>query len=176
VKRASDLMSPYVGQTEHNMAEMFREGALDRAVLLLDEADSFLRPRSEAVRSWEVTQVNEMLTQMEAYRGVFIATTNRLEAVDEAALRRFDLKVGLTWLAEEPRWLLFQQLCQELGIPAGDGLPSPLKALHHLTPGDFATVLRQSRFRPVSHSEELLERLQKECALKPVERQRAIGF
>ena len=34
-------------------------------MLIFDEADSFLFDRREAVRSWEVTQVNEMLTWME---------------------------------------------------------------------------------------------------------------
>jgi SpoVK/Ycf46/Vps4 family AAA+-type ATPase len=43
VKQASDLMSKYVGETEQNMAAMFREAEAEKAVLLLDEADSFCR-------------------------------------------------------------------------------------------------------------------------------------
>jgi transitional endoplasmic reticulum ATPase len=38
-------------------------------MLLLDEADSFLSERQSAKNSWEVTAVNEMLTQMERLRG-----------------------------------------------------------------------------------------------------------
>uniref|UniRef100_UPI0023EF7414 ATP-binding protein n=1 Tax=Metallibacterium scheffleri TaxID=993689 RepID=UPI0023EF7414 len=90
---ASDLLSMWVGGTERAIAAAFQEAERDRAILMLDEVDSFLRQRSRAVHSWEITAVNELLTQMERYDGCFIATTNRLEDVDEAALRRFDLKI-----------------------------------------------------------------------------------
>ena len=48
-------------------------------MLLLDEVDSFLQDRRQARQSWEVTLVNEMLTQMETFHGIFIASTNRLD-------------------------------------------------------------------------------------------------
>jgi SpoVK/Ycf46/Vps4 family AAA+-type ATPase len=62
-------------------------------VLLLDEADSFLRSRRLAERNYEVTEVNEMLQGMERFAGVFICTTNLFEDLDEAALRRFTFKI-----------------------------------------------------------------------------------
>src|SRR5208283_6048351 len=64
VKRASDLVSKYLGDTETNLCAMFDEAAADEAILLLDEADSFLQDRALAQRQWEVTEVNELLTQM----------------------------------------------------------------------------------------------------------------
>ena len=75
VRRASDLLSCWVGATEQNIARAFEEARKDDAVLLIDEADSFLQDRRGAGHSWEVTQVNEVLTQMENFEGVFIATT-----------------------------------------------------------------------------------------------------
>mgnify|MGYP002145016340 CR=1 FL=1 len=45
VRQASDLMGKYVGETEQNMAAMFREAETENAILLLDEADSFLLDR-----------------------------------------------------------------------------------------------------------------------------------
>lgn len=50
VRRTSDLLSPYVGETEQNLAHMFRAATNDGAVLLLDEADSFFRDRRGADR------------------------------------------------------------------------------------------------------------------------------
>lgn len=76
-----------------NIASAFSEAERDNAVLLIDEVDSFLRDRRDAKASWEVTQVNEMLTQMEQFQGVLIASTNLIEGFDQAALRRFDLKL-----------------------------------------------------------------------------------
>jgi SpoVK/Ycf46/Vps4 family AAA+-type ATPase len=58
-------------------------------VLLLDEADSFMQSRKDAVRNYEVSEVNEMLQGMERFNGIFICTTNLFDRLDEAALRRF---------------------------------------------------------------------------------------
>ncbi|WP_306456501.1 ATP-binding protein [Pseudomonas sp. LJDD11] len=91
-KRVSDLVSPYVGMTEQNLAGAFEQAQQQDAVLLLDEVDSFLQDRRKARQSWEITAVNEMLTQMESYRGLFIASTNLIADLDQASLRRFDLQ------------------------------------------------------------------------------------
>ena len=48
-------MSKYVGETQQNMAAMFREAEQEKTVLLLDEPDSFLQRRALAQRSYEVS-------------------------------------------------------------------------------------------------------------------------
>lgn len=40
---------------------MFNEARTEKAVLLLDEADSFLRSRKSAEHRWEASQTNELL-------------------------------------------------------------------------------------------------------------------
>lgn len=150
VKRASDLMSPFVGENEQNIALAFRQAAQDGALLLIDEVDSFLQDRRGAQRGWEVSLVNEMLTQMESFPGVFIASTNLMTGLDQAALRRFDLKVKFDFLRPEQVWELLRRHCIALnfGTPQPDLLPRVMR-LFQLTPGDFAAVLRQHRFRPI---------------------------
>ena len=64
-KRASDLLSMWVGESEKEIANAFAAARTQGAMLAIDEADSLLADRRGAVRSWEVTQVNEMLTWME---------------------------------------------------------------------------------------------------------------
>ena len=93
LKKASDLLSMWVGESEQNIAQAFSEAEQKGAILVLDEVDSFLQDRSGAYHSWEVTQVNEMLTQMESFQGIFIATTNFMTNLDKASIRRFDMKV-----------------------------------------------------------------------------------
>jgi transitional endoplasmic reticulum ATPase len=104
VKRASDLMSMYVGGSERAVAEAFAQAREDNAVLLVDEVDSFLQDRRGAQHSWESTMVNEMLTQMEAFPGIFVASTNLMDNLDPAALRRFDIKVKFGYLTAEQAW------------------------------------------------------------------------
>ena len=176
VKRASDLLSMWVGGTEKLLAAMFEEARNERAVLLLDEADSFLQDRGKAQRSWEVTQVNEMLTQMEAFEGIFIASTNLMDQFDTAALRRFDVKVRFDYLRQEQAWIMFQDAAARLGIETEPVMKGSLAHLGNLTPGDFATVLRQARLNRPKDARQLLNRLEAECQVKPDHRRKPIGF
>ena len=176
VKRASDILSPYVGMAEKNIARMFDEARAEGAVLLLDEADSLLRDRQGAQRSWEVTQVNEMLTQMEGFRGIFIASTNLMDSLDSAAMRRFDARIRLGYLAPAQAWLMFGELAASLTLVAPGSLEREVAALQVLAPGDFAQVARLSRLdRPVD-ARELLTRLRQACDVKRELARRSIGF
>lgn len=167
IKRASDLMSMWVGENEKNIARAFREAGQEGAMLLIDEVDSFLQDRRGAQRSWEVSQVNEMLTQMESFSGVFIASTNLMTALDQAALRRFDLKVKFDFLRPEQAAELLRRYCGYLHLPAPQlDLLTRIMHLQRLTPGDFAAVLRQHRFRPIQSSATLVSALEAECAVK----------
>jgi len=145
----------WIGQSEKNIARMFEEAEQNEAVLLLDEADSFLRERRSARASWEVTQVNELLTQMESFTGIFICSTNLMDSFDEASLRRFDLKVRFDTLTAEQRWEMFKQVLMDGGsqIPESEDDLQSLKTrvqehLEGVTPGDFAMVLRKIRLTP----------------------------
>ena len=179
VKRASDLLGSYVGMTEKNIAGMYRQAQDEGAVLLLDEADSFLRDRVGARQSWEVTQVNEMLTQMESYEGVFICSTNLVDNLDPASLRRFDFKIYLDYLKADQTWVLFQQILKDQGtaITANNRWKEKLSRYSNLTPGDFATVLRQNRLCKASlNAESLFSGLTRESALKCKNKSTGIGF
>lgn len=176
-KKASDILGPYVGMSEEHIAGAFREAEQEGALLLIDEVDSFLRDRRSAERSWEVTLVNEMLTQMESFAGIFIASTNLMQGIDQAALRRFDLKICFGYLRPEQAWQLFLSQCKNLAHqkPAAH-LKNLIGYMKLLTPGDFAAVNRQQRFKAVSSPEALVEALKAECALKDGQGIRNIGF
>jgi len=179
VRQTSDIASKYVGETEQNMAKMFEEASSEGAVLLLDEADSFLRSRRLAERNYEITEVNEMLQGMERFTGVFICTTNLFEELDEAALRRFTFKVRFQPLTSEQRLRMF--VVEAMG---GDETRLTgeqrhrLLALDHLVPGDFAAVQRQvDILAQVLEPDEFLCQLEGEHRVKPdVRHRRGIGF
>jgi SpoVK/Ycf46/Vps4 family AAA+-type ATPase len=179
IRQASDIVSKFVGETEQNMARMFDDAQSEQAVLLLDEADSFLRSRRMAERNYEVSEVNEMLQGMERFAGVFICTTNLFDELDEAALRRFTFKIRFRPLTAAQRERMF--VAEALGGDAGlldDEQRSRLAQLDLLTPGDFAAVRRQidvlgEAFTPA----EFLSQLESEHRVKPEVRQRrGIGF
>jgi SpoVK/Ycf46/Vps4 family AAA+-type ATPase len=181
VKRASDILGPFVGQTEANIAEMFREARAESAVLLLDEADSFFQDRRGASQHWEVTQVNELLVQMESFDGLFICSTNLFENLDQASLRRFTLKIRFDSLRPEQRWELFGRTLQSLGHEApaetAPTLRRGLDALENLTPGDFATIRRQATMLGSAvDAGALLRALERESRAKPNARRGPLGF
>lgn len=173
---ASDLMSKWVGESEKNIAAAFHRAERDNSLLLIDEVDSFLQDRAHARQPWELSMVNEMLTRMESYSGIFIASTNLMDGLDPAALRRFDLKVCFGYLLPEQAVALFERYCLTLGLasPAEPDLWC-LRSLCLLTPGDFAAVARQHRFRPLTSPARFVLALQYECSLKE-KGERAIGF
>ncbi|OGT88387.1 MAG: hypothetical protein A2286_08140 [Gammaproteobacteria bacterium RIFOXYA12_FULL_61_12] len=170
VKRASDLLSMWVGGSEQNIAAMFREAEQEGAVLVLDEADGLLADRRDASRNWEITQVNEMLTQMEEFDGIFICTTNLLERLDSASLRRFAFKVRFDYLKPHQSQLLFEETWRRFNPeaePLDAILSQRLARLENLTPGDFAAVARQ--WAALGKSPEvgaLVAALEEECRIK----------
>ncbi len=177
LKKGSDLISKWVGGTEKNIADAFEEAKEEKAVLIFDEVDSFLTDRSTAQRSWEVTQTNEMLVQMENFDGIFIATTNLLENLDSASLRRFDLKLEFEYLKSEQVWEIFLSYCKELKLDKPtQTLKQKVENINYLTHGDFAAILRQNRFRPINNSHELFFRLEDEIKVKRVNSNGVVGF
>ncbi len=179
IKQASDLMSKYVGETEQNMAAMFKEAELEKAVLLLDEADSFLQDRRGAQRTYEVTEVNEMLQGMERYAGIFICTTNLLESLDQAALRRFTFKIKFKPLTAGQRETMFvtEALAGDVALLTPE-LRARLAQLAQICPGDFAAVKRQTDILAATFTaDEFMSQLEAEHRIKPEVREaRSMGF
>ncbi len=179
VRQASDLMSKYVGETEQNMAAMFREAEAENAILLLDEADSYLQDRRGAQRNHEISEVNEMLQGMERFHGIFICTTNLMDRIDQAALRRFTFKIQFKPLTGAQRQTLFvTDACAGDAARLAPDLENRLSHLDQLCIGDFAAVQRQASILDV-HMEpvEFLEQLEAEHRIKPEVREaRGMGF
>ena len=137
-KRASDILGPYVGQSERNIASSFEEAREANAFLVFDEADSLLYDRRDATRSWEITQVNEMLTWMEDHPLPICFTTNLMDRMDQASLRRFTFHVRFEFLDRQAlarAWRVFFGL----STPPSGGL-----VYLNLTPGDFAKARKQA--------------------------------
>jgi SpoVK/Ycf46/Vps4 family AAA+-type ATPase len=179
IRQASDLSSKFVGETEQNMARMFEDAGNEEAVLLLDEADSFLRSRRRAERNYEITEVNEMLQGMERFAGVFICTTNLFDDLDEAALRRFTFKIRFHPLTRAQRERMFVSEALAGDAQAlSDEQRHRLIVLDQLALGDFAAVQRQVEILGQTFDPDaFLAQLESEHRVKPgVRERRDIGF
>jgi transitional endoplasmic reticulum ATPase len=166
-KRASDLLSMWVGGTEKNIAAAFKEAKSEKAFLLIDEADSMLQDRSNAQHSWEITQTNEMLTWMEAHDFPFACTTNLMGNLDRASLRRFTFKCKFDYLSTNQNQYAFEYFFNN---------PAPKEIAHFtsLTPGDFVVVKKMAKVLNPD-IDGLVDLLRKECEVKP-DTSNPIGF
>ena len=158
-----------VGETEKGIARVFEEAADRRAMLVLDEADALLRDRAGARAGWEVSQVAEMLSRMEAAEHPFACTTNLMDSLDPATLRRFLFKVEFRPLSAAGARAMFRAA---LGVEP----PAGLDALDGLAPGDFALVARKARVLGVGDPGGLLALLRAESEAKSGGRRVRVGF
>ena len=146
LKRCSDLLGPYVGQTERLIAEAFEEAESTDSILLFDEADSFFADRAGAKQSWERTQVNEFLTQMEEFSGICICTTNLRKIMDPAMQRRFHIITEFKALNEDGITTLLKSFFGKYKF--NDGQIQELAKFNTVTPGDFGSLKNKMRFIP----------------------------
>ena len=172
IKRASEILNCFVGGTEQNIREMFREAEEKKAILFLDEADSFLQERSGADHSWEVTQVNELLTQMENFKGIFIAATNFNNNLDSASRRRFSLKIKFNYLQPDGIAKVWQAFFPKIECP------QEARELKSLAPGDFNAVYGTFRYYDESEitAENILQALLHEIECKDTREGRRMGL
>ena len=169
LKRASDLLDMFVGNSEKQIARAFAEAQDREAFLIFDEADSLLGDRRHATRSWEISQVNEMLTWMERHPLPFACTTNLQERLDPASLRRFTFKCCFDYMDETQVKEAFQHFFgMELTTAAG---------LSRLTAGDFAVVRRKAEVLGLgANAGDLCDLLGQEMACKEGDKNKSIGF
>jgi SpoVK/Ycf46/Vps4 family AAA+-type ATPase len=180
IKSAAEILDAFIGNTEKNIVAAFAEASSSKSILLLDEVDSFLQNRSTSRHHWEVAHVNQFLTAMEQYEGILICTTNLLESLDPATLRRFDLKVSLNYLASEQALLmalnLFSGLSVKLKAADRGRLASAIAGLE-LSHGDFAALYRRySVLKSTPTVDTLVSDLKLETSFREKGAQRPIGF
>jgi SpoVK/Ycf46/Vps4 family AAA+-type ATPase len=138
LKRASDLLSRFVGGSEKAIAAAFTEARERGAFLIIDEADGLLADRRAATQAWEVTQVNELLTWMEQHPLPFACTTNLPERLDPACQRRFLVKIAFAALDPARAEAAFARFFHRAA-------PRAIATLPPLVPADFALAARKAR-------------------------------
>jgi SpoVK/Ycf46/Vps4 family AAA+-type ATPase len=108
-----------------------------------------------------------------------VCTTNLMDRIDQAALRRFTFKIRFKPLTAVQREKMFvtEALNGDASLLA-DEARGRLARLDQLCPGDFAAVKRQVDILAAQFSAaEFLEQLEAEHRIKPEVREaRSIGF
>ena len=138
LQRTSNIISPFVGMTEQNIAMAFDEADRNDSILLFDEADSFFADRGMAQHSWDRTMVNEFLTQMEEFSGILICTTNLRNIMDPAMQRRFHILTEFKPLTKNGIESLLDKFFPDKNF--SDFEIEKLSSYETVTPGDFGSL------------------------------------
>lgn len=113
----SSVVSRWVGETEKNLREIFDAAEGGSAVILFDEADSLFGSRGDVKQAQDRfanQEVAFLLQRLEVFEGCAILTTNLLDNIDEAFLRRFGAVIEFPLPGIPERIRLWEQ-----SIPAG---------------------------------------------------------
>lgn len=128
----SSVISKYIGETEKQLSEIFREAQSSNAILFFDEADAIFGKRSEvkdAHDRYANVEVAYLLQKMEEYEGIVVLATNFRKNIDDAFTRRIHYIVEFPFPEEKYRERIWRTL-----IPAGAPLANDV---------DFGFLARQ---------------------------------
>jgi SpoVK/Ycf46/Vps4 family AAA+-type ATPase len=162
--RCSDVLDKYVGSSEKNIARLFRESEEKGAILFFDEVDSLLINRSSLTQSWEIQQVNELLTQIEYFSNPFFAATNFSSRLDAAVNRRFDFKLCFEYMTSPQVLKLYNSFLVKSDCSIE--IKAELLKMKHLAPGDFAILARRQKICKTLSQEQHRHTLKSENAGK----------
>jgi hypothetical protein len=117
------LVSKYIGETEKNLAGVFKRAEHKNWILFFDEADALFSKRVETESSndrFANQEVAYLLQRIENYNGMVILASNLKQNMDSAFMRRFQSLVhfpkpgkierGLIWQKTVPNDLPFDNL------------------------------------------------------------------
>ncbi|MCB9350519.1 MAG: ATP-binding protein [Lewinellaceae bacterium] len=108
----SMVVSKYIGETEKNLARVFRQAESKGWILFFDEADALFGKRSETRSShdrYANQEVAYLLQRIESFDGIIILASNFKENVDEAFTRRFEAVIQFPIPGVEERLRIWQQ-------------------------------------------------------------------
>lgn len=108
--RYDQLQNCYVGETEKNIQRVFKLAKTKKAVLFFDEADAIALKRASLTQSWEMSQVNTLLKELERFEGVCIFATNFAEKYDPAFERRLTMHIDFLLPNKEQSSIILNKL------------------------------------------------------------------
>ena len=160
----SDVGSSYIHGTQSKIASLFKEAAGKAPVIIcFDEFDSFVPSRSSRAAEHRPEEVNEFLGQLNncAKKGIFvIGTTNRLDLIDPAVLRkgRMDLHVQIPAPDERTRELIFKLHLKGRPLSEDIDCAALAKMTDNYASADIAFIVNEAAMMAALADEEISQR------------------
>jgi SpoVK/Ycf46/Vps4 family AAA+-type ATPase len=114
------IVSSKLGETAKNIESLFKEVHYESAVLFFDEFDSLgqIRDYDNKGNSEMKRVVNAILQLIDNFpnRSILIAATNQIQMIDEALVRRFEIKLEFTVPSNEVLDLYYDNLLSKYPV------------------------------------------------------------
>lgn len=140
----AQIVDMYVGNTEKNLEELFKEVASQDDILLFDEADALFATRSAVNSSndrYANLKTDVLLSLIEQYNTFAILTTNHIDNIDRAFFRRIQYIVKFDQPDEVLRRKLWETLIPSKLPIAGDVNIKVLAKKYEFNGGDIKNVV-----------------------------------
>lgn len=162
----SDIVSKWVGESEKNVKSLFSHYSRNN-LLLIEEADNLMTDRENgAERHYNKSLTNEWLVQIERFTGVLMITTNSMESIDSALLRRFTVKLEFKELLEENIPLALEPYIKKYKLKKDVELDEEIHRLKGLRLGDIGNVENLIEFYNVKSLSKYIEFLREEINVR----------
>lgn len=181
----SAIQSKWVGESEKNTKAIFNEYKRacevlkTKPILLFNEADALISKRLDvttAVSQMNNTMQNILLEELENFDGIFMATTNLLDNMDDAFSRRFLNKIKFDKPTAKTRIAIWKSKLENLEDKIYEKL-----SIYDLSGGQIENVSRKYLINKILNQkefdyEEILEYVKEELEFKKADYELKMGF
>lgn len=181
----SSIQSKWVGESEKNTKAIFDEYykaceiLKSKPILLFNEADAIISKRldvNDAVSQMNNTMQNILLEELENFDGIFMATTNLIDNMDDAFSRRFLNKIKFDRPTAKTREHIWKSKLPELEDKIYEKL-----SIYDLSGGQIENVTRKYLINKILNQkgfdfDEILEYIKEEISFKKDDNSLKVGF
>jgi len=171
----SSIQSKWVGESEKNTKAIFDEYKRactilkTKPILLFNEADAIISKRldvTDALGQMNNTIQNILLEELENFEGIFMATTNLIDNMDDAFSRRFLNKIKFDRPTAKTRTYIWKSKLKDLDDKTYEKLST-----YDLSGGQIENVTRKYLINKILNQkefnyEEILEYIKEELEFK----------
>lgn len=163
----SRVVSKWIGETEKNLGRVFDEAERSRAVLLFDEADSLFAKRTSVQTSndrYANLEVNYLLQRVERFTGIAILTTNFIDSIDSAFMRRIAMRVTFMAPDAHERKRLWKSMLESSQAPLDVIDFTALGRNYELAGGLIKNAVLRAAFLAAERGVRIDQELLEQCA------------
>nr|WP_256534107.1 ATP-binding protein [Lewinella sp. JB7] len=155
----SMVVSKWIGETEKNLAGLFRRAESKGWILFFDEADALFSKRSDVKDSrdkYANQETSFLLQRVENYDGLCILASNFRQNMDKAFTRRFESIVAFYLPDAAERYRLWRNMLPEHLPPGPEVDLTALAHKYELTGASIANAVRHCVYQAVADKKDVL--------------------